>query len=93
MQFGESNFLNKVIKNKDKVNTVLKKISNEGFKTTYKSVIDKLDNPVPLGYSNLGIVREIGNKVKNFKVGDTVVSNGSHAEYNSVYEKNGIWCL
>ena len=41
---------------------------------------------MPLSYSNFGQVIKIGKNIKNFKIGDKVVSNGFHAEYNAVSE-------
>ena len=41
---------------------------------------NKLDQPLPLGYCNSGVVLEIGEGVTGFSVDDRVVSNGPHAE-------------
>lgn len=39
------------------------------------------------GYSSVGIITEVGDAVKNYKVGDRVlVYHGNHAEYNKVKE-------
>ena len=38
----------------------------------------KLDEPLPLGYCNSGIVIE--SRADEFSVGDRVISNGPHAE-------------
>ena len=59
---------------------VLKKLSNDGIKPTLETVFKKLDQPLPLGYCNVGVVHEIDRTVKNFKIGDRVISNGKHAE-------------
>lgn len=42
----------------------------------------KLGQPIPLGYCNVGVVRDAG--AEGFKVGDRVVSNGPHADVVSV---------
>ena len=34
-----------------------------------------------MGYSNCGVVYDIGEGVKGFNKGDYVISNGPHAEY------------
>ncbi len=86
IEFGKSNLIKKVINNKDKIQTVINKIKNEGFNSTYNVINDKFNVPVPLGYSNFGQVIKIGKNIKNFKIGDKVVSNGFHAEYNAVSE-------
>jgi len=35
---------------------------------------------LPMGYSNVGVIAEVGRGVTDFKVGDRVVSNGPHAD-------------
>ena len=49
--------------------------------TTIEAVKSKLDQPIQIGYSLVGIVEEIGEDVNDFKVGERVVCNGPHAEY------------
>jgi len=46
----------------------------------------RLDEPLPLGYCNAGVVSETGRGVTRFKAGDRVASNGKHAEYVCVPE-------
>ena len=48
------------------------------------AVRNKLEQPIPLGYCNVGKVVEVGKDVTEFKVGDRVASNGPHAEFVSV---------
>ena len=52
----------------------------DGIIETYDAVKQKIDEPIPLGYSNVGKVIAVGKKVKGFNIGDRVVSNGPHAE-------------
>lgn len=80
VDFGNANYLNKALKQPAKVKTVLDKIKTDGFKPTFNAVISKLEEPMPMGYSNVGIVAEVGANIPNIKVGDRVLSNGSHAE-------------
>ena len=56
----------------------------DGILPTLEAVFNKLNEPLPLGYSNVGEIIEIGSQVDDFIVGDRVVSNGHHAEYVSV---------
>ena len=51
---------------------------------TLKAVRHKLDQPLPLGYCNVGVVLETGAGVSGFQVGDRVACNGKHAEVVSV---------
>ena len=78
VDFGKSNLLNKAKQQPDKVKVVLNKVVTDGLMTTIDAVRSKLDQPLPLGYCNAGVVLE--SDVSNFEVGDRVVSNGNHAE-------------
>ena len=80
VDFGKSNFLDKARKQPEKVSMVLDKLKTDGIVATYDAVKTKLDQPLPMGYSNVGVVEEVGEGVNNFSRGDRVVSNGSHAE-------------
>ena len=55
----------------------------DGLLTTLDAVQSKLDQPLPLGYCNVGTVAAVGPGV-GFKKGDRVASNGSHAELVAV---------
>ena len=80
LEFGKANLLDKARQQPDKVRMVLDKVRTDGIGPTIRSVKAKLDQPLPLGYSNVGTVIEVGNGVSGFSVGDRVVSNGHHAE-------------
>jgi predicted dehydrogenase/threonine dehydrogenase-like Zn-dependent dehydrogenase len=78
IEFGQANYLNKAKQQPDKVKQVLNKIKTDGILSTMDAVKTKLDQPIPLGYCNAGIILE--SSVKGFAAGDRVVSNGNHAE-------------
>lgn len=84
MEFGRAGWVNKALQQPDKLKIVLKKLSTDGVKPTIEAVFNKLDQPLPLGYCNAGVIEELGQDVKNFKKGDRVISNGKHAEVVSV---------
>jgi len=84
VNFGKSNMLDKARQQPDKVKMVLDKIKTDGLMPTIDAVRSKLDQPLPLGYCNAGIVLESG--VSGFERGDRVVSNGNHAEVVRVPE-------
>ena len=80
LNFGNSNIIEKAKKHPDKVKEVINKMINDGPITTLDAVNNKLEEPIPLGYSNVGEIIAKGDNVSCFKVGDKVVSNGPHAE-------------
>jgi len=84
VEFGKANYIQKARQQPDKVKEVLNKIKNDGLKPTIDAVFNKLDQPLPLGYCNVGRVIAVGKGVEEFQVGDRVASNGNHAEYVSV---------
>jgi predicted dehydrogenase/threonine dehydrogenase-like Zn-dependent dehydrogenase len=84
VEFGKAGWIDKARQQPDKVRMVLDKIRTDGLVPTFESVMNKLDQPLPLGYCNVGRIMEAGPAVKGFAPGDRVVSNGKHAEAVSV---------
>jgi len=84
VEFGKASLLEKARSQPERVKEVLQKIKTDGLLTTIDAVMARLDEPLPLGYSNVGIVVDIGKNVEGFSIGDRVVSNGSHSEVVNV---------
>jgi predicted dehydrogenase/threonine dehydrogenase-like Zn-dependent dehydrogenase len=84
VEFGKANFLQKARQQPDRVKQVLDKVKTDGLKPTLDAVFNKLGQPLPLGYCNVGKVIAIGKGVTDFQIGDRVASNGHHAEYVSI---------
>jgi predicted dehydrogenase/threonine dehydrogenase-like Zn-dependent dehydrogenase len=84
VEFGKANFLQKARQQPDKVKEVINKVKTDGLQPTINTVFNKLGQPLPLGYCNVGRVIAVGKGVEEFAVGDRVASNGHHAEYVSV---------
>lgn len=80
VDFGKASLLEKALQRPDKVSQVISKIKTDGVSATLNTVKAKLNQPLPLGYSNVGKIASIGNLVSGFAIGDRVVSNGKHAE-------------
>lgn len=84
LDFGKASLLNKAKQQPDKVKQVLTKIKTEGLLTTFDAVWNKLNEPIPLGYSNVGKIVEVAEMSDEFNIDDRVVSNGPHAEFVKV---------
>jgi predicted dehydrogenase/threonine dehydrogenase-like Zn-dependent dehydrogenase len=78
VDFGRSSLVNKARQQPDKVKMVFDKVKSDGLMPTIEAVRSKLDQPIPLGYCNAGVILE--SSVEGFSEGDRVVSNGGHAE-------------
>ena len=81
VEFGKANLIDKARQQPDKVKQVLDKIKTDGLQPTLEAVFNKLGQPLPLGYCNVGKVVAVGRGVTEFAVGDRVASNGNHAEF------------
>jgi predicted dehydrogenase/threonine dehydrogenase-like Zn-dependent dehydrogenase len=77
VDFGRAGWIDKARQQPDKVKQVLQKVKTDGLMPTIDAVKAKLDQPLPLGYCNAGVVLESEGP---FAAGDRVVSNGKHAE-------------
>lgn len=84
VEFGKANMLQKAMQQPDRVKQVLGKVKTDGLKPTLDAVFNKLGQPLPLGYCNVGRVVAVGEGVNDYSIGDRVASNGPHAEYVSV---------
>ncbi len=78
VDFGKAGWINKALSQPNKVKMAMDKIKNDGLSATYNAVKSKLDQPLPLGYCNVGKIVDATNT--GFETGTRVVSNGPHAE-------------
>ena len=86
VDFGRASLLGKAMQQPERVRDAWQKVRSDGVAATLAAINDKLDQPLPLGYCNVGVVTAVGADVGSLKVGDRVVSNGKHAEYVTVGE-------
>lgn len=84
IEMGQKSLLGKARARPDLVRQAWAKARKEGFLSVYKEAMNRLDEPIPLGYSAAGVVQAVGPGVTGFKAGDGVAVAGagfaSHAE-------------
>jgi predicted dehydrogenase len=80
VDFGKAGWIEKARQQPDKVRMVWDKMKTDGIMPTLEAVFNKLDQPLPLGYCNVGRVMEVGSGLVGYAPGDRIVSNGKHAE-------------
>jgi predicted dehydrogenase/threonine dehydrogenase-like Zn-dependent dehydrogenase len=88
VDFAEKSLLGKAASRPDLVRQVITKAQREGLLPTLEAAFNKLDQPMPLGYSSAGTIIEVGAEMGEFKPGDRVACAGGsfavHAEYTLV---------
>lgn len=80
VDFGKAGLIGKARQQPERVREVIDKATTDGLAATISAVRSKLAQPLPLGYSNAGVVLDVGTGVDSLAPGDRVVSNSPHAE-------------
>ncbi len=84
MELARASLLEKARQRPEQVRQVLRSARQEGWLTTYRKVMDRLDTPVSVGYGSAGTVLEVGAEVTELRAGDPVAcageGHGAHAE-------------
>ncbi|MGY4706891.1 bi-domain-containing oxidoreductase [Candidatus Bipolaricaulota sp. J31] len=90
LEIAKKSLVGKALARPDLVRQVIAKARAEGILEAYRQAMNRLDTPVPLGYSSAGVVIDVGPGVEGFSVGDRVACVGSgyasHAEIVCVPE-------
>lgn len=88
IDFARKSVLEKARGRPDLVKQVLDQVRQNGIRPTIEAVLNRLDQPIALGYSCAGVVERIGRGAEEFSVGDRVACAGqgyaSHAELVTV---------
>ncbi len=88
VEFAEKSLLGKAQSRPDLVKQVLDKARRDGIAPTIQAALNRLDQPMALGYSSAGTIVALGANMQGFKVGQHVACAGGgyavHAEYNVV---------
>ena len=84
--FGGKNLIQKALERPDQVKKVTEKMSTDGILTTMEAAFGRLKDPMPMGYSAVGKVVQVGKGVTEFQTGDIVAAVGQayHSEVNRV---------
>lgn len=81
---ARSGYLAKAREKPEEVRKVLDSIRTRGLAPTYRTVMDRLDMPSPLGYSCAGEVIGVGREVSGLAAGDLVACGGSSAVHAEI---------
>ncbi len=88
VEFAEKSLLGKAQARPDLVRQVLDKARREGLLTTVDAAFNRLDQPMPLGYSSAGTIVALGEGLSGFQIGQRVACAGGgyavHADYVTV---------
>src|SRR5512144_550739 len=78
VEFAEKSLLGKARSRPDLVRQMMDKARREGLLTTVEAAFNRLDQPMPLGYSSAGVITALGPGLKDFKVGQRVACAGGN---------------
>ena len=79
VNFGKASWINKAKQQPDRVKDVINKVQSSGIFDTYRAIKNKLDYPMVMGYSAVGVVTHT-NKNYNLIKGTRVFTNSFHQE-------------
>ncbi len=88
VEFSEKSLVGKARSRPDLLRQIMDKMKREGVIPTLQAAFNRLDQPIPLGYSSAGVIAALGEGMDGFQVGQRVACAGGgyavHAEYNIV---------
>lgn len=81
---GSKSLMGKARSRPDLVKQVLARAKKDGLWKTWEMVSDRLDTPVPMGYSSAGAILDVQGDVGGLSVGELVACAGSTANHAEV---------
>lgn len=85
VEFAEKSLLGKARSRPDLVRQLIDKARREGIISTVEAAFNRLDSPMPLGYSSAGTIVAVGEGLQGLRAGQRVACAGGgyavHAEY------------
>ncbi len=85
VEFAEKSLAGKARSRPDLVRQVIEKARREGIFATARAALNRLDEPMALGYASSGVIERLGEGMEGFHVGQRVACAGGgyavHAEY------------
>lgn len=88
VSFARQGLLGKAQSRPDLMRQMVNKAQREGLLTALEAALNKLDQPMALGYSSAGTIVEVGPGLEGFRAGDRVACAGGghavHAEFASL---------
>src|SRR4030066_354390 len=85
VEFAGKSLLGKALSRPDLVRQLVDKAHREGLLSTVEAAFNRLDQPMPLGYSSSGEIEAIGEGMQGFKVGDRVACAGGGYAVHAAY--------
>ena len=84
LEFGRAGLIGKALQQPERVRLLLERLRTDGIGPVLEAAFTKLDEPLPLGYANVGTIVAVGSAVQEFRAGERVVSNAPHASWARV---------
>jgi len=81
---AKKNLIGKAKSRPDLVKQVIDKARNDGLINTWKTVNQRLNTPISLGYSSAGMVLEVKGDVAGLRQGDLVACGGDYANHAEI---------
>ena len=85
VDLASKSLLGKAKARPDLVRQVVERARREGVMSTTRAALNRLDQPIALGYSSAGTITALGADIREFRVGQRVACGGAgyavHAEY------------